>query len=1132
MASVILAAMAFASAAHAATLYWDNNGTTTGFGNAGGNWAQNSTSGGTSARWKTDANGVLGGSATQTTTSNDIFNLGTSTNGLGSGTINVNAAGVTMGNTIFGSLSGNVTFSGGTITFSAAPTITTNNVNSTNTFNTIIAGAATSLTKAGDGTLLLTAANTYAGQTNINAGTLRFRVGGSSANSKVVLAGASATHSISVTNNTQTWTCAELAPTAAGKLEFNFGAISPGTTVSPLTVTGLADFTAATPTVSVITDAALPPGTYPLMTWGSTTGTAPSTSGLTVSTVAAGTAASLAVSNDGLTLNLVITSTIVPVLKNNTATNLDQGGSWVGGVAPTAVDVAKWDSAVTSPSTTSLGSDLTWSGITIGSPTGSVTINAGNTLTLGAAAADIDMSAATADLTLNNVLALGEANLWSVAASRTLTLGGKVTGAFGITKAGDGTAVLSSAANDYSGATIINAGTLKLGADNVIPDSIAAGNVAVNGTLDLNGNSDVINGLSGAGIIDNLLASSTATLTVFSNEQSTTFSGVIRNSGTGSTLNLAKTGGGTLTLSGANTYTGTTTVSAGILSLANTSALANTAGISLAGGSTLVPSLTGIVIDKPITLGAAGTTATITAPNVAGSGTTNFPVTINGTISGDGNVDFSGVSGTNAYGVVILNTPASYSGSTLLTTISAFAGGNINNANIFFRLGVANALPVTTVVTLDGGDGGGTAPGRFAELNLNGFDQTLAGLTNVTGRVSRVQRVVNNSGTAATLTINNTADYAYSGQLGWVSGYGSIAYNNFGLTKSGAGKFTISGPGTYTGATTINGGTLELGASNSLPAASAVSIGAGTLAVGTGVTAAAGTLDVTGAATINLGSAQLAFADSSAIDWTGGTLNIVGTLGANSLRFGTNSGSLIPAQLALISVNGGGAGTYTLDENGFLVGSGGGNTAPTISDIANRSVPSGGTTGALAVTVGDTETAADSLLVGATSGNTTLVPNGNILIGGTGANRTVTVTPTSGLTGTATITVTVTDGGGLTATDTFTVTVTDNYLSWATTNSVTGGVSGDSDNDGVKNLVEYALVNGGERGVLNGNTLTFTKRGTPFGGDVSYAIETSTDLVGWSTALSGVSQNATTISYTFTPGAQTKIFARLKVTQQ
>ena len=82
-------------------------------------------------------------------------------------------------------------------------------------------------------------------------------------------------------------------------------------------------------------------------------------------------------------------------------------------------------------------------------------------------------------------------------------------------------------------------------------------------------------------------------------------------------------------------------------------------------------------------------------------------------------------------------------------------------------------------------------------------------------------------------------------------------------------------------------------------------------------------------------------------------------------------------------------------------------------------------------------------------------------------------------------------------------TVTDNYLSWATANGVTGGDNGDSDNDGVKNLVEYALVNGGERGVLSGNTITFTKRGAPYGSDLTYGIETSTDLVGWSTPGSG-----------------------------
>ena len=206
------------------------------------------------------------------------------------------------------------------------------------------------------------------------------------------------------------------------------------------------------------------------------------------------------------------------------------------------------------------------------------------------------------------------------------------------------------------------------------------------------------------------------------------------------------------------------------------------------------------------------------------------------------------------------------------------------------------------------------------------------------------------------------------------------------------------------------------------------------------------------------------------------------------------------------------------------------NTAPTISDITDLSVPSGGNTGALAFTVGDAETPVESLTVSATSSNTTLVPNGNIVIGGSGASRTVTVTPVSGLSGSATITVTVTDAGSLTATDTFVVTVTDNYLSWAAANGVSGGASGDSDNDGVKNLIEYALIDGGERGVITANSFAFTKRGAPYGSDITYGIETSTDLITWITPVSGVTENATTISYTFTPGSPPRIFARLKVT--
>ena len=98
------------------------------------------------------------------------------------------------------------------------------------------------------------------------------------------------------------------------------------------------------------------------------------------------------------------------------------------------------------------------------------------------------------------------------------------------------------------------------------------------------------------------------------------------------------------------------------------------------------------------------------------------------------------------------------------------------------------------------------------------------------------------------------------------------------------------------------------------------------------------------------------------------------------------------------------------------------NDAPTISDIANQTTTANTATGPLSFTVGDVETAAGSLTVSGSSNNTTLVPNGNIVFGGSGANRTVTVTPAANQSGTATITVTVSDGA-LTASDTFVLTV-------------------------------------------------------------------------------------------------------------
>ena len=100
------------------------------------------------------------------------------------------------------------------------------------------------------------------------------------------------------------------------------------------------------------------------------------------------------------------------------------------------------------------------------------------------------------------------------------------------------------------------------------------------------------------------------------------------------------------------------------------------------------------------------------------------------------------------------------------------------------------------------------------------------------------------------------------------------------------------------------------------------------------------------------------------------------------------------------------------------------NDLPTISDVTDKTTNEDTATAAIGFTIGDVETAAASLTVSGSSSNTTLVPAANIVFGGSGANRTVTITPAANQSGTATITVTVSDGNGGTASDSFVLTVT------------------------------------------------------------------------------------------------------------
>lgn len=94
---------------------------------------------------------------------------------------------------------------------------------------------------------------------------------------------------------------------------------------------------------------------------------------------------------------------------------------------------------------------------------------------------------------------------------------------------------------------------------------------------------------------------------------------------------------------------------------------------------------------------------------------------------------------------------------------------------------------------------------------------------------------------------------------------------------------------------------------------------------------------------------------------------------------------------------------------------------PAISSISNRSIVANASTGPISFTIGGSSNV--TLAVSGTSSNPSLVPNANLVFGGSGTNRTVTVTPLADQTGIAIITVTVTDSSGLTASDNFTLTV-------------------------------------------------------------------------------------------------------------
>ncbi|MBT3374776.1 MAG: hypothetical protein HN406_04215, partial [Lentisphaerae bacterium] len=404
-----------------------------------------------------------------------------------------------------------------------------------------------------------------------------------------------------------------------------------------------------------------------------------------------------------------------------------------------------------------------------------VTIAAGKTLDLDGNSDTIGSLAGAGSVTL------GAGTLTAGADDSSTTFSGVVSGSGGLTKAGTGTFTISGA-NTYTGATAVNDGTLKLGADNALSDSTAV-TVAGGATLDLDGNSDTVASLAGAGDV----ALGTGTLTT-GDANDTTLSGVMSGSG-----GLTKVGSGTFTLSGANTYTGATAVDDGTLKLGASDVLSNSTATTVAASKTL--DLDG----NSDTIGSlAGAGNVMLGVGTLTAGASNASTTFSGIISGSGGLAKSGngtftISGANTY--------------TGVTTVSA---GTL-------QLGasdvIADSSDVSVAGTLDL-DGNSDTVGA---LSGNGSITLGAGtLTAGDGANTTFGGVISDNGGltktgAGTLTLSGVNTYTGATTItgGTLSVTGSLA-NTAVAVNTGT---TLKGTGTIVGTVTSTGGTVAPGVS-------------------------------------------------------------------------------------------------------------------------------------------------------------------------------------------------------------------------------------------------------------------------------------------------------------------------------
>ncbi len=448
------------------------------------------------------------------------------------------------------------------------------------------------------------------------------------------------------------------------------------------------------------------------------------------------------------------------------------------------------------------------------------------------------------------VVASGATSGTDLAISGAITTYGGGNGNSSLVKSGPGTLLLNGI-NLYTGATTVSDGKLQIG--NGASGSLATSSpisIAAPAALGVNlaNNAVMPNTIANAGVVDS------------NGSNVNTFSGAI--SGTGGFI---KSGTGLTTLSGANSYTGETAVFGGTLLMSNTTA---TGSITINGSTAKLVSTVPLGAPVNLTQGTFDGSNSVSSVTVfGGNGSTvangnGTPATLNiGTLSFSGSGQISIVpiggaittaplvagtldtSGAGAGGITINAAPANPFANDLVYnligytnftgSLSDFAVGTgfssrqtptLGNSGSFITLTVTGDTPVWTgahggpngefwTTSATGNNGGATnwatktahAPTNFWATDNVEFNDTVQIGAGAPAAPTSTTVTIQGGVSPSTTTFDNSL-LPFTIQSHDASG---IQTGN--LTKNGSNTVTLTTVNTYTGVTTINGGTLQLG---------------------------------------------------------------------------------------------------------------------------------------------------------------------------------------------------------------------------------------------------------------------------------------------------------------------------------